>query len=158
MSVEILDLGALALTAVFFALLYYLHKKKHVDFGVRTILAVGLGLIVGLAFKGHHTYVAAVGTIYAHRGYGAYRYERCGCGYRHHPCGRYRRAAGHCRLQWYGGDARGRSLRVTSKKLFATKIQFKKRNQEKHWFAHEKANRCFFLIKERNKMKIYSPN
>lgn len=49
-----------------FALLYYLHKKKHVDFGVRTILAVGLGLIVGLAFKGHHTYVAAVGTIYAH--------------------------------------------------------------------------------------------
>ena len=40
MSVEILDLAALALTAVFFALLYYLHKKKHVDFGVRTILAV----------------------------------------------------------------------------------------------------------------------
>ena len=65
MSVEILDLAALALTAVFFALLYYLHKKKHVDFGVRTILAVGLGLIVGLVFKGHHTYVAAVGTIYA---------------------------------------------------------------------------------------------
>jgi Na+/H+-dicarboxylate symporter len=27
---------------------------------------VGLGLIVGLVFKGHHTYVAAVGTIYAH--------------------------------------------------------------------------------------------
>ena len=66
MSVEILDLAALALTAVFFALLYYLHKKKHIDFGVRTILAVGLGLIVGLVFKGHHTYVAAVGTIYAH--------------------------------------------------------------------------------------------
>lgn len=66
MSVEILDLAALALTAVFFALLYYLHRKKHVDFGVRTILAVGLGLIVGLVFKGHHTYVAAVGIIYAH--------------------------------------------------------------------------------------------
>lgn len=27
---------------------------------------MGLGLIVGLMFKGHHTYVAAVGTIYAH--------------------------------------------------------------------------------------------
>ena len=66
MSVEILDLAALALTAVFFALLYYLHKKKHVDIGVRTILAVGLGLIVGLVFKGHHTYVTTVGTIYAH--------------------------------------------------------------------------------------------
>lgn len=27
---------------------------------------MGLGLIVGLVFKGHHTYVAAVGTIYAY--------------------------------------------------------------------------------------------
>ena len=27
---------------------------------------MGLGLIVGLVFKGNHTYVAAVGTIYAH--------------------------------------------------------------------------------------------
>ena len=27
---------------------------------------MGLGLIVGLVFKGHHTYVAAVGTVYAH--------------------------------------------------------------------------------------------
>ena len=27
---------------------------------------MGLGLIVGLVFKGHHTYVAAVGAIYAH--------------------------------------------------------------------------------------------
>ena len=27
---------------------------------------MGLGLIVALVFKGHHTYVAAVGTIYAH--------------------------------------------------------------------------------------------
>lgn len=27
---------------------------------------MGLGLIVGLVFKGHHTYVAAVSTIYAH--------------------------------------------------------------------------------------------
>ena len=27
---------------------------------------MGLGLIVGLVFKGHHSYVAAVGTIYAH--------------------------------------------------------------------------------------------
>ena len=42
-----------------------LQKKKHVDFGVRTILAVGLGLIVGLAFKGHHVYVAAATTLVA---------------------------------------------------------------------------------------------
>lgn len=30
---------------------------------MRTILAVGLGLIVGLAFKGHHVYVAAATTL-----------------------------------------------------------------------------------------------
>ncbi len=66
MSIDFLELGALLLAAVFFALLYFLDKKKHVDFGLRTILAVGLGIIVGLAFKGHYTYVAAVGTIYAH--------------------------------------------------------------------------------------------
>ncbi len=36
------------------------------DFGIRTILALGLGIVVGLIFKGHYTYVAAVGTIYAH--------------------------------------------------------------------------------------------
>lgn len=65
MSVEILDLAALALTAVFCPAVLPA-QEKHVDFGVRTILAVGLGLIVGLVFKGHHTYVAAVGTIYAH--------------------------------------------------------------------------------------------
>lgn len=33
--------------------------RKHVDFGVRTILAVGL------AFKGHHVYVAAATTLVA---------------------------------------------------------------------------------------------
>ena len=66
MSVDILDLGALALAVVFFAVLAYLHKKKHVDFGVRTLLAVAFGLVVGLVFKGHHTYVAAFGSIYTH--------------------------------------------------------------------------------------------
>lgn len=32
---------------------------------MRTILAVGLGLIVGLAFKGHHVYAAAAITLVA---------------------------------------------------------------------------------------------
>ncbi|MCD8352780.1 MAG: dicarboxylate/amino acid:cation symporter [Clostridiales bacterium] len=66
MTIDYLEWGALLLAAAFFALLYYLDRKRHVDFGVRTILALGLGIVVGLAFKGHYTYVAAVGTIYAH--------------------------------------------------------------------------------------------
>lgn len=66
MTIDYLEWGALLLAAVFFALLYYLDRRKHVDFGIRTILALGLGIVVGLVFKGHYTYVAAVGTIYAH--------------------------------------------------------------------------------------------
>ncbi len=66
MTIDYLEWGALLLAVAFFALLYYLDRKRHIDFGVRTILALGLGIVVGLAFKGHYTYVAAVGTIYAH--------------------------------------------------------------------------------------------
>lgn len=61
----LLNLGALILAAVFFVFLYYLAKKK-VNFGIRTILAAGLGIVVGLIFGEHYTWVAAVGTIYIH--------------------------------------------------------------------------------------------
>jgi Na+/H+-dicarboxylate symporter len=66
MSIDFYEWGALLLGAAFFALLYYLHKVKDVDFGVRTLLATVLGVIVGLVFKGHYTYLSAVGTIYSH--------------------------------------------------------------------------------------------
>lgn len=66
MGIDILELGSLLLGVAFFALLYYLDKKKNVDFGIRTILATFLGIVVGLVFKGHYTYLAAVGTIYSH--------------------------------------------------------------------------------------------
>lgn len=66
MTFDILEWGALLLAGVFFGFLWYLDKKKKVDFGIRTILALFLGVAVGLVFKGHYTYVAAVGTIYAH--------------------------------------------------------------------------------------------
>lgn len=64
MNFEPLEWGALLLTLVFFALLYYLEKKRSWDFGVCTLLATALGVIVGLVFPGHYTYVAAFGTIY----------------------------------------------------------------------------------------------
>lgn len=64
MNFEPMEWGALLLTLVFFALLYYLEKKRSWDFGVCTLLATALGVIVGLVFPGHYTYVAAFGTIY----------------------------------------------------------------------------------------------
>lgn len=64
MQMNYMNLGALALVLVFYALLYYLQRKRNVDFGILTILAVGLGIVTGIAFKGHYTYYAAFGTVY----------------------------------------------------------------------------------------------
>lgn len=66
MNFEPLEWGALLLTLAFFALLYYLDRKRQWDFGVRTLLATAFGVIVGLVFPGHYTYVAAFGSIYTH--------------------------------------------------------------------------------------------
>lgn len=64
MKFEPLEWGALGLTLAFFALLYYLDRRRQWDFGLRTLLATALGVVVGLAFPGHTTYVAAFGTVY----------------------------------------------------------------------------------------------
>lgn len=64
MNFEPLEWGALLLTLAFFALLYYLDRKRQWDFGIRTLLATAFGVMVGLVFPGHYTYVAAFGSIY----------------------------------------------------------------------------------------------
>lgn len=64
MNFEPLEWGALLLTLAFFALLYNLDRKRQWDFGVRTLLATAFGVVVGLVFPGHYTYVAAFGSIY----------------------------------------------------------------------------------------------
>lgn len=64
-TVDLLEWGALSLGAGFFALLYFLDKRKQIDFGVRVILAMLLGVVVGLIFRGHDAYLSAVGTIYS---------------------------------------------------------------------------------------------
>lgn len=66
MHTNLLELGALALTILFFGIIYYLGKKKNVDFGILTLLATGLGIVVGLVFQEHYQYVAVFGTIYTH--------------------------------------------------------------------------------------------
>lgn len=54
---------ALGATLLCFGLLVYLKKKK-VDFGKRTLLALVIGLGVGLVFRGHTQYVAPFGQIF----------------------------------------------------------------------------------------------
>lgn len=39
-------------------------EKKHIDFGIRTLIALGLGVIIGFLFKGHTEYVAVFGRIF----------------------------------------------------------------------------------------------
>lgn len=64
MSIQILKIGALALTLFFFGIIYFLGNKKKVDFGILTVLATGFGIVVGLIFKENYEYVAIFGTLF----------------------------------------------------------------------------------------------
>lgn len=63
MSIDIASLGALATSLVLIYILW-LMSKKNVDFGIRTILAMVMGLILGIVFQGKMDYVAPIGKIY----------------------------------------------------------------------------------------------
>ncbi|MDF7663085.1 dicarboxylate/amino acid:cation symporter [Bifidobacterium sp. ESL0763] len=56
---------ALGVTALLFAGLALLSIKKKAGFSVRVIIATALGIGVGLAFKGHTTFVAAFGMVWS---------------------------------------------------------------------------------------------
>lgn len=64
MNLNYSSLGALALTLIFFAVLYYLDKKRNTDFGILTLLGTGFGIVVGVIFREHYEYVAIFGSIY----------------------------------------------------------------------------------------------
>lgn len=64
MNIDLLSLAALGVAFILFGILYYLQKKKNVDFGIRTILALILGLTLGIFFKGHVSYVSVAARIY----------------------------------------------------------------------------------------------
>ncbi len=63
MDINVLEFGALITTLAFFGVLYFL-KRKHVNFGIRTLIATAFGVIIGLIFKENYKYVAAFGTVY----------------------------------------------------------------------------------------------
>lgn len=64
MEIHALELAALAATLVLFGVLYYLGAKKHLDFGIRTLLGTAFGILVGLVFKKNYTFVVIFGNIY----------------------------------------------------------------------------------------------
>ncbi len=63
MGINVLEIGALFTALASFGVLYFF-KKKHVNFGLRTLIATAFGVIIGLIFKENFRYVAAFGTVY----------------------------------------------------------------------------------------------
>lgn len=64
MGTNILSVTALIVTVALFLLLSYMGRKKDVDFGVLTILALVFGIIIGIVFKNHVEEAAVFGKIY----------------------------------------------------------------------------------------------
>lgn len=64
MNIDFLAWGALGTGIFLIAVLVFLKKKK-VDFGIRTIIALVFGLIIGIVFTGHTDYIRLIGSVYA---------------------------------------------------------------------------------------------
>ena len=62
-SINWLGMVALSVSGLLFVGLAYL-KKNNVDFSFLTLIGLGLGVVVGLIFKGNLEYVSPIGTIY----------------------------------------------------------------------------------------------
>lgn len=54
---------ALAVTLASYVLLHYLRTKR-INFGFRTLIAMGIGLVIGFLFQGHTEYVSPFGRIF----------------------------------------------------------------------------------------------
>lgn len=65
MNANIMKTGALLITLLFFGLIYFLKERKRVDFGVLTILAAFLGVLVGICFKENYDYIEIIGIVYS---------------------------------------------------------------------------------------------
>ena len=78
MDIDVLAIAAVAITVVLFVLLSYLGRKKNVDFGILTILALVFGIVIGIIFKGHVELTAVFGRIYTKPDFGAgYSFAVC---------------------------------------------------------------------------------
>lgn len=64
MGINSLELAALIAALIGFAIIWYLDNKKQLDFGILTLLAAGFGILIGVVFHGHYSYVAVFGRIF----------------------------------------------------------------------------------------------
>ncbi|WP_066716406.1 dicarboxylate/amino acid:cation symporter [Clostridium sp. Marseille-P299] len=64
MSTDFIAIGALAAALLLIGILVFLSKRK-VDFGLRTIIALVFGLVLGIIFEGHTNFIKPIGTVYA---------------------------------------------------------------------------------------------
>ncbi|MDF2486918.1 MAG: sodium:dicarboxylate symporter [Herbinix sp.] len=64
MNIDFLSVGALGASLVGISALVLLHKK-HVNFGLRTIIAMVFGILLGILFEGHTQFIKPIGSIYA---------------------------------------------------------------------------------------------
>lgn len=64
MNIDFLALGALGAAIIFIGALVFL-RKKNIDFGLRTMIALIFGLGLGIVFAGHTSYVQLIGAVYA---------------------------------------------------------------------------------------------
>ena len=64
MNISVGNLAALVVAIVFFGVLYYLDRKKHVDFGILTLLGTGFGVLIGVVFRENYEYVVLFGNVY----------------------------------------------------------------------------------------------
>lgn len=63
MNIDYLSFLALGVGIVVIVILGLLQKKA-IDFGIRTVVALIFGLIVGIIFRDHVSYITAIGSIY----------------------------------------------------------------------------------------------
>lgn len=59
-----LEIAALSVTLISFAILYYLDNKKQMHFGLLVLIGTFFGIVVGLIFKENYRLAAAFGRIY----------------------------------------------------------------------------------------------
>lgn len=64
MNISVENLGALIIEILLFGVLYYLDNKKHLDFGILTLLGTGFGVLLGVIFRENQEYVVIFGNIY----------------------------------------------------------------------------------------------
>ena len=65
MTFTVLDFVAAAVALVMFAVLFFLDKKKNLDFSLLILLGTAFGILLGVLFTTHYNIVAMVGTIYS---------------------------------------------------------------------------------------------